>query len=647
MNAVLGKKILTALKAKILIIIFMLGIFVPLIQAQASSMNIYDYITEFSVNDTVWKYGQQAASVDVVEKESVSVKYTLYFTKTQWEDLLQDGKISLNWTLPQGIQVTHVEQDVISAVENGNSAIGTMEVINSEVQITIKEDYAELISHNDNIEITMGVTLQFEKGVYDLGEMVEVKVTEAGQASALWNSYHVRINKIDENNDVKLLDGAYFEVDERLYSEDSNAYKEGMIFSLRENHIEGNGTYIEQEDGFLTIEDKVAVLEGFESGNLYVLKELIAPIGYLPSEEPVKFAFYRYTDSDKEGTINKIQELNAEYKSQYENEGGVAVFGSETGDGDTQEHNIYVKNRKVPKLQVLKLDAMTGEVMPNVTFVLQLDAQKASYTVDQYLSIANSGWEYDTSTGKLSWTMKTDENGIISYPEGTIPYSATDYVLVEQVPKGYEGYGGSKTVTFRMNKNGVVEITGGAGVVDAVNGAVTIKIENKRTADIVILKIDEAENTLEGAVFALYGTQPTNTDDVLKKAGKEYYYMGEQTTGEDGKIVFSNLAYGDYYIVEKQAPEGYKILEDSYLVELNENTIEEQVCFVKVINTKKGPQIVETGGKGIGPYIAGGAVLLVLGSFFFIAAQKKKRRKAKRRVAARRRAEEQRRNGRN
>lgn len=642
------KKVLIALKMNLLVVALVLGLVAPLLQAQATTKDIYSYMTEFSVNDSIWKYGQPMPRVIVGEQEPVAIKYTLYFTKTQWEGLIHEGKVVLNWDLPRGVKITHVEQDVLAKVEGKEQSIGTMEVVDSNVNISIKEEYAEIISHNDNIEITMGVTVQFEEGIYDLGEIIKIEVTESGHASAMWNNYAVRINKIDEINDEKLLDGAYFEVDEYLYSEDAHAYKESKVFGLRENHVQENDTFVFEGNGFTTIEDKTVVLEGgFEPGYLYVLRELRAPIGYLPSAETVKFAFYRYTEGDKEGTINKIKELNAEYKVRYDNEGGVAVFGSEMGTLETQQHNIYVKNKLAPKLQVLKLDAMTGEVMPNVTFTLQLDAQKASYTVDQYLELANAGWEYDASKGMLVWTMKTDENGILSYPEGTIPYSATDYILVEQVPKGYEGYGGTKTVTFRMSQSGAVEVTGGSGTVDAVNGVITIKVENKRTADIAILKVDEAGNTLEGAVFALYGTEPRDTEDVLKKGGKQYYYMSEQTTGTDGKVVFSDLAYGEYYLVEKQAPDGYKILEDSYLVELNEDTIEEQICSVKIINTKKGPQIVETGGKGIGPYLAGGAALLILGSIFFLAAQKKKRRKAKRRAqAARRKAEEQRRNGR-
>lgn len=635
------KKALFILKMKLMLVLIMLGIFIPIFPAEAASTDIYDYITEFSVNEITWIYGKPMERVVVGSQEPVSVRYTLYFTKTEWEQLYQNGKISLDWEIPLGVHITHVEQNVIAVLDDKEKNIGTMEIIDSVVHIMIHDEYAELISYNDNIEINVGVIQQFEEGIYDLGEMIKVEVTEAGQASASWNNYVVRINKIDELNDAKLLEGAYFEVDEYQYSEDAFTYKDSMVFGLKENHVEENGTYLPEGNGFVTIEDKTAVLQGgFEPGYLYVLNELRAPAGYLPLGEPVKFAFYRYTESDHEGTIYRIKELNERYKTRYENEGGVAVFGSEMGTLDTQPHNVYVKNKKVPKLQVLKTDAMTGAALSGVTFTLQIDAQKASYTVEQYKNLENADWMYDASTGKLTWTMKTDEKGMISYPEGTVPYNAAEYALVEQVPKGYEGYGSTKTVNFQMNQNGSVEVTGGAGIVDAVEGVLTIKVENERVADLGILKIDEAENPLEGAVFALYGEQPRDTEDVLKEGGKQYYYIAEKASGKDGRVAFTDLTYGEYYLVEKQAPDGYKILEDSYRVELNGDTIEDDVCTVKIINTKKGPQIVETGGKGIGPYIAGGAALLVLGSVFFVTAQKKKRKKAKRRAqAARRKAE--------
>lgn len=636
------KKAVSRLKNSVMIVWLMLLLLVPVLSVKAASMNIYDYITEFSVNDVTWKYGDPAVSAVVGHQEPVSVRYTLYFTKTQWEELYQDGKVELNWNLPEGVHITQVEQDVIAKVEGVEKSIGAMEVVDSAVQILVNEEYAEIISYNDNIEINMSVTVQFKEGVYDLGEMIKVEASEAGQASASWNNYSVSINKIDTDNDAKLLDGAYFEIDEYQYSEDAHAYKNSMVFSLRENHVKENDTCIFEGNGFTTIEDKAAVLEGgFEPGYLYVLRELRAPIGYLPSEEQVKFGFYRYTESDSQGTQNKIKELNASYKTRYENEGGVAAFGSEMGTLDTQVHNVYVKNKKAPKLQVLKLDAMTGKPMEGVTFSLQIDAQKASYTVDQYVNLANAGWQYDASTGKLSWTMKTDKDGILSYPEGTVPYSATDYSLVEQVPKGYEGYGKTKVVKFKMNLNGSIEVTGGDGIVDAVNGTITIKVENERVAELAILKVDEAGVPLEGAVFALYGPQERDTEDILKKGGKQYYFIAEKTSGKDGRVEFTDLAYGDYYIVERQAPDGYKILEDAYKVELNGNTVEDYVHSVKIVNYKKGAQIVETGGKGIGPYIAGGAALLILGSVFFFVSQQKKRKKAKRRAAARRKSQEQ------
>lgn len=644
-------KALTAfnvLKKNLLVWMMLLGVFAPLLQAEAASTNIYDYITEFSVNDVTWRYGEPMGRAVIGHQEPVSVRYTLYFTKTEWEGLYRQGTVSLEWELPEGVQITHVEQDVIAKIDGTAKSIGTMEVVDAAVQISIYEEYAEIISHNDNIEINMSVIVQFEEGVYDLGEIIKIEATESGQASARWNNYLVRVNKIDELNDAKLLAGAYFEIDEYQYSEDAHAYKEGLVFGLPENHVLENGTYLPEGNGFTTIEDKNVILEGgFEPGYLYVLRELRAPAGYLPAGEPIKFAFYRYTDSDSVGTINKIKELNATYKTRYENEGGVAVFGSEMGDLGTQEHNVYVKNKKVPALQVLKLDAMSGKALSGVTFTLQIDAQKASYTPAQYQELPNADWKYDVSTGKLTWTMKTDEKGIISYPEGTIPYSANDYVLVEQVPKGYEGYGGTKSVSFKMSQTGVVEVTGDNGIVDAVDGVITIKVENERVAELAILKIDEAGVPLEGAVFALYGPQERDTDDILNKGGKQYYFIAEKTSGKDGRVDFTDLPYGEYCIVERQAPDGYKILEDAYKVELSGETVEDYVHSVKIVNYKKGAQIVETGGKGIGPYLAGGAVLLVLGSVFFLATQKKKRRKAKRRAqAARRKSGGQSRNGR-
>ena len=121
--------------------------------------------------------------------------------------------------------------------------------------------------------------------------------------------------------------------------------------------------------------------------------------------------------------------------------------------------------------------------------------------------------------------------------------------------------------------------------------------------------------------------------------------MGEKTTGTEGEVTFTNLVYGIYYLVEKEAPEGYHILESDQMIELKEDTVQDTIFTVQIINRKKNANFADTGGKGIGPFIGGGAVLLVLGSIFFLVAQKKKRQKAKRRAKARRRAQEQRRNG--
>lgn len=622
----------------IFLFVFILGILCYGRKAEAAPDSIYSFITEFSVNGQIWKYGEDVKHITVNSNEPVAVEYTLYFTNSQWAEHHQN----LKWGLPEGIQIKYINQNVTATLDGEATNIGTMSVVESQVHISILEEYESILAHSDNIEIRAGMMLEFEKGVHDLGEMIAVEAKETGHANARWNTYSVKVNKIDELEVSKLLGGAVFEIEECDYSENAHEYQEGQIFDLTQKYIVENETFEHAGVGFKTIEHVAALLEGeFEPGQLYYLNEVCPPIGYLPTAETVKFGFYHYTDSEKEGTQRRIKELNQIYTERYEAEGGVAVFGQEQGTLPEEDHNIYVHNSKTRKLQVLKLDAQTGEAIPNVTFTIRINAKDAEYSVDQYLALENSGWTYNNETGKLEWAQQTNEEGKLVYPEGTIPYSSKGYELAETVPEGYVGHGNVSVTEFRMDATGKVEVLSGAGVVDAVDGTITIKVLNERTADICIIKENESGQPLEGAVFAIYGLEKTDTDDVLEKDGKTYYYQQSKTSGSDGKVEFLDLSYGVYYLVEKQAPEGYQLLEDAYRVELNENTLKDGIYELEIINTKKGVQIVPTGGKGIWPYVTAGAVLFVIGSFIFFVTKQKKKRRKKRRAAAMRRRNEQ------
>lgn len=68
-------------------------------------------------------------------------------------------------------------------------------------------------------------------------------------------------------------------------------------------------------------------------------------------------------------------------------------------------------------------------------------------------------------------------------------------------------------------------------------------------ANLTVNKVDENGNPLKGATFQLAG--PVDSDDAGSRTSTE--------TDEDGKTVFSNLAYGEYILKEVSAPEGYVV----------------------------------------------------------------------------------------
>lgn len=626
------------IKKYILMLIFVIGIMCCGIKAMASNSDIYPYITEFTLNGETWKYGQNVATIQVESDAPVAVEYVLFFTNDQW---MQNYR-NLQWVLPEGTEIMHVNEHVTAVLDGETVNVGTMEVVNSNISISINEEYIQVIQHYDNIELRAGVVLQFEEGVYDLGEIIVVEAKEVGRANIRWNGYSIKVNKIDNDDVSSLLGGALFEIVECEYSENSHEFLEGQIFGLTEHHVQQNDTFVYEGSGFSTVDDVAAFLEGsFEPGKLYYLNELRPPAGYLPTAEPVKFAFYHYTDSEKEGTLSKIKELNLSYKTRYEAEGAVAVFGQETGNLAQNDYNIYVKNKKAPEFQVLKIDQMTGEPLQGVKFTLRIDVKNAEYSVDTYLKLENAGWTYNDLTGVLEWYQETDASGILKYPAGTVPYASSGYDLVEEVPEGYVGHGSVIVSKIRMNADGTIEVENELAKVEKRENIDVILIKNARTADVCIMKKSETGQSLEGAVFAIYGETKTDTDDTLEKDGKTYYYQQSVVSDSNGKAEFADLSYGVYYLVEKQAPEGYQLLEDAYRIEISEDTLDNGVYELEIINSKKGVEIVATGGKGIWPYVITAAVLLVAGTGFYLAAKRRKRIRRKKRAAAKRRRNEQ------
>ena len=111
--------------------------------------------------------------------------------------------------------------------------------------------------------------------------------------------------------------------------------------------------------------------------------------------------------------------------------------------------------------------------------------------------------------------------------------------------------------------------------------------EVRKKAHLQIIKLDEKESFLQGAQFALYrenGVQVIKTDD----NGEEVKYI----TNENGQLNIDDIEWGNYYIQEIEAPEGYKRLSTKFTFSVTRQTFEnDNTAISAVINSETGEQI--------------------------------------------------------
>ncbi|EOH93913.1 MSCRAMM family protein [Enterococcus pallens] len=143
-----------------------------------------------------------------------------------------------------------------------------------------------------------------------------------------------------------------------------------------------------------------------------------------------------------------------------------------------------------------------------------------------------------------------------------------DYLLKEsKAPNGYEinaEYATGKLINLTENME-------------------AIKVTNAKTIpnSVELVKTDKLTNEpLKNAVFQLQTADGTAVDD------------NEYTTDIDGRFVISDLAKGDYQLVETQAPEGYQL--DAMPVEFTITERQGQVVNLKKTNTLSTGAVVLT-----------------------------------------------------
>ena len=146
-----------------------------------------------------------------------------------------------------------------------------------------------------------------------------------------------------------------------------------------------------------------------------------------------------------------------------------------------------------------------------------------------------------------------------------------------------------------------------------------------------LLKVDasNSDKKLAGAIFQVY--RPATTEE-LADANVEKVFLGEMetpmvlvsfsntaafmkdkvtqaTSDENGVVYISGLAYGTYYIVETQAPEGYNLLTTPTEV-IIDATSHTDAKVVTIVNNA-GFELPQTGGIGTTIFTMTGLILIL------------------------------------
>ena len=157
------------------------------------------------------------------------------------------------------------------------------------------------------------------------------------------------------------------------------------------------------------------------------------------------------------------------------------------------------------------------------------------------------------------------------------------------------------------------------------------------TGGMRILKFDakDAETFLEGAVFKAArlatpaeidaGLSQTLTmdDEKLSVVFVEFYTDADLTvkadmvtTGADGKALLYGLAYGEYYLVEIKAPDGYNLLTGPVKVTVDE-TSHSEANAIRIANSNEFT-LPDTGDSGIYGFILAGTLFLLAGGTLLV-----------------------------
>lgn len=346
-----------------------------------------------------------------------------------------------------------------------------------------------------------------------------------------------------------------------------------------------------------------------ESGD-YSVEEIKAPYGYLIAESPIVFSIRDNEQLTVDFIYGPLLEL---------------VFENQPAKGKVEIHKIGEK---------IVIESGTyyyqSQPLENVQFGLY-DAEGNLVTI---LSTNESGYAVVENLPLGFYTLKElqsvqhhmrDESGyefILEYQNDSTPIITKEFILKNYLPKGQlrfqkidantkEAISDTEITIYTENHQCIFQgKTGEDGVIIVPNlsigrfyivetkskygyqirkDKIYFEVKNHNETVEVIMENEKITGTLE------FMKVEKNTNIPLENVEIEIYtiqgdLVANGVTDIDGKIIIDNLAFGNYYLIEKKTLDGYLLNPNKFYFEIKEN---EEVVTLVMENEKIGEVLGE------------------------------------------------------